>query len=377
METSTIYVAVASYEDAQLLPTLKNLLDTADNPDNITIHVFNQSDKKNPSIPKKYKNNITITKVPTSEARGVGYARVQAASKLADEKYYMQIDPHMRFEKSWDTTLIEITGPETVITQYPGMYEPSDEEDDYKPYKPHKIEMFENAQGWITYKPTTINNNKFDTQLHPTVHGAFIFMYADVYKQVPHDEDIYFYGDEQLYALRIYDKKFNVRHYNPKLTYHYYTREGAPRPQISKEIIKKSEDKNKLELSGKGSISQETINYWKSMFMKTPKPTPKAPLKFKFDIVTSWSRDLYEKENLHIAYFDILLYNDTKLVNTIRVASDDSVFFKREVTFIRKIIAEGQPSRAMIKVTYSNGLSEPPSSIPLIKSSKCSTCGSR
>ncbi len=81
------------------------------------------------------KNNVRVLRMDASEARGPCWARHIATSLWCGEKYFMQVDSHIRFRPSWETYLIHLhtlckqldrNCTEPVISTYPIDYTPND-----------------------------------------------------------------------------------------------------------------------------------------------------------------------------------------------------------------------------------------------------------
>ena len=79
----TIFVSVASYDDRQLIPTLKDLYDTAQNPNRLCVGVHLQHDDEyHTLLLKENFPNIKIIYTPKEESQGVVWARELVKSEL-------------------------------------------------------------------------------------------------------------------------------------------------------------------------------------------------------------------------------------------------------------------------------------------------------
>lgn len=121
-----IFISIASYKDSDLLATIASLNDNADNPDQLRIVVLNQL------VVDEYRQytpytNVEMFYIDPSKSRGVCWARSIIQSMVRDEKYYMQIDAHMKFAKGWDTKMIQYlqmaNSQKPVLTYYPPGFE--------------------------------------------------------------------------------------------------------------------------------------------------------------------------------------------------------------------------------------------------------------
>ena len=136
----TIYIPLASLEDNELVPTVKNIYEAAEFPDRVFVHVSVTDDSK-----QFYKDSvqalvgisknlsfdfIEITKRNSLKVLGVGAGRKAAMSKYANQDYVLQIDSHSWLTHHWDTLLIdaleaaivETGNKKTILTAYAGYY---------------------------------------------------------------------------------------------------------------------------------------------------------------------------------------------------------------------------------------------------------------
>ncbi len=108
-KNSKIFVQIASYRDPQLIPTIKNMLENAKNPQNITIGIarqFHPDDKFDDLSEFDNDERFKVINIPHEESKGVCWARNLTQQQYDGEEYTLQIDSHMRFEKDWDEMLI-------------------------------------------------------------------------------------------------------------------------------------------------------------------------------------------------------------------------------------------------------------------------------
>lgn len=101
-----IFINIASYRDPDLVNTIEDAYDKAQNPDNIFIGVSEQDDSHNNKL-DSYKN-IKYTFRHFSKSKGTGWHRNEINKNLYEgEDFSLTIDSHSRFKKNWDTTYIE------------------------------------------------------------------------------------------------------------------------------------------------------------------------------------------------------------------------------------------------------------------------------
>lgn len=121
--TLMIFVSIASYKDKDLPNTIASLFENADQPDKIRVGVLNQTDDRQDSVYP----NVEMLYVAPYSSKGVCWARAILQSMIRDEKYYLQIDAHMRFAKGWDTKMIQLlemaNSKKPILSYYPPGFE--------------------------------------------------------------------------------------------------------------------------------------------------------------------------------------------------------------------------------------------------------------
>lgn len=222
-----IFVSIASYRDSELIPTIDNLFQKAYNMNRVFLGICLQDDKNNIDN-FKYKNHplVRIINIEYKEAKGCCYARRLIQKKLYQgEKYFLQIDSHMRFRKDWDQILIEqlkeCPEPKSIISTYPNNYNITDYKEEY--LENNKLQTI----GILSYDPKgylNVKGVKVVDKLSPQlwIAAGFIFTYGNWISEVPYDERLYFKGEEDSLTIRSYTFGWNI--YCPSLAviYHCY-----------------------------------------------------------------------------------------------------------------------------------------------------------
>ena len=106
-----IFIQIASYRDPQLIPTIKDAINNAKTPKNLVFSIarqFHPDDKFDDLSEYENDNRFRILNIPYEESKGVCWARHLTQQLYQEEEYTLQIDSHMRFEKNWDKTLIDM-----------------------------------------------------------------------------------------------------------------------------------------------------------------------------------------------------------------------------------------------------------------------------
>ena len=100
----TIFVSIAAFEDPGLKNTMQRLLDSSDNPENISFGLgLNYKDEP---LFDEFTNKIKIVRDRDFDRPGIVKMRSKIRELIEDERYFLSIDAHTSFEKSWDTKLI-------------------------------------------------------------------------------------------------------------------------------------------------------------------------------------------------------------------------------------------------------------------------------
>jgi len=235
---STIFVQIASYRDPELRPTLKDMLIKADNPDNLKICIAWQHSKDDEwDNLDEYKDDdrFKILDIDYTKSKGACWARNYLQQYYNNEKYTLQLDSHTRFIKGWDTELIyELESlrskgyKKPMLTGYIPSYEP---ENDPKgrvnvPWK-MDFDRF-SPDGNVHFLPASIDNfKKLDSPIPARFYSAhFCFTDGVFVKEVPHDPEYYFHGEEISISVRAFTWGYDLFHLHRVIMWHYYTRKG-------------------------------------------------------------------------------------------------------------------------------------------------------
>jgi hypothetical protein len=226
-----IFVQIASYRDPELLPTIRDCIQKAKNPENLTFGVCWQRDETETMSEFHEDPRFTILDYPWNESKGLCWARSEIQKLWKGEKYTLQLDSHHRFLQNWDEELIEmmrLTGSEKpIITTYAGMYRPSDNTLlNVEPYK--MVASNFTPSGTILFRPHSIPNWESLTKPIPArfVSGHFFFTYGIHCEEYKYDPNIYFAGDEISLSIRSYTLGYDLFHPHKTIVWHEYTREG-------------------------------------------------------------------------------------------------------------------------------------------------------
>ena len=235
---NTIFVQIASYRDPQLLPTLKDMLDKSDHPENLRIGIcWQHSDQDVWDNLDEFKDDprFRIIDINYTESKGVCWARNSIQQLYQDEKYTLQLDSHHRFVKGWDTELINMVlylqskgHPKPLLTAYIPSFDP-DNDPGARVKEPWKMNFDRFIpEGAVFFLPASFDTweNK-DEPLPARFYSAhFAFTLGEFSKDVQHDPEYYFHGEEISVAARAYTHGYDLFHPHKVLIWHEYTRKG-------------------------------------------------------------------------------------------------------------------------------------------------------
>jgi hypothetical protein len=233
-----IFVQIASYRDPELIPTIEDCLDKAKNPENLVFSIarqYNPDDEFDDLLKYEKDERFKILNIPYEESKGVCWARNLTQELYSDEEYTMQIDSHMRFEKNWDLMLINMIRQlknkghkKPLLTGYVSSFDP-DNDPKARVSIPWRM-SFDRfiPEGAIFFLPESIPNWQSLTEPIPSrfYSAHFCFTLGSFSKEVRHDPEFYFHGEEISIAVRAFTHGYDLFHPHRVVAYHEYTRKG-------------------------------------------------------------------------------------------------------------------------------------------------------
>lgn len=233
-----IFIQIASYRDPELLPTIKSCLENAKYPENLVFGIarqFHPDDKFDDLTKYESDKRFRVLNIPHQESKGVCWARNQVQQLYKDEDYTLQIDSHMRFEKDWDETLIgmvkqllDLGIPKPLLTGYVSSYDPNND-----PHGRVRVPwrmVFDKfiPEGAVFFLPEAIPDwQNIDTPIPSRFYSAhFCFTLGQFSKEVQHNPDFYFHGEEISIAVRAFTHGYDLFHPHKVVIWHEYTRNG-------------------------------------------------------------------------------------------------------------------------------------------------------
>ncbi|MBW4572656.1 MAG: hypothetical protein KME31_33175 [Tolypothrix carrinoi HA7290-LM1] len=215
---NTIFIQIASYRDAELIPTIKDAIEQAHFPELLSFGICwqyqSESELRYIDTLKNIKN-CRITSVLASKSQGVGWARSEVQKLWQGEKYTLQIDSHMRFIKHWDILLISLLNlcpsEKPILSAYPPSYAPT------RTILNNfitgiKFDQF-HSSGIVTFKGSGEDLSQYSCpQRGAFIAGGFMFSEASIIHEVPSDPNIYFLGEEFFTSVRAWTRGWDIYH---------------------------------------------------------------------------------------------------------------------------------------------------------------------
>ena len=237
--SNTIFIQIASYRDPQLLHTLRDALDKAKYPENLRFGISWQhsaNDEWDNLDEFKYDHRFKIIDIDYKDSKGVCWARNLVQNLYQGEKYTLQLDSHHRFAPDWDTTLIDmLVGLQNdgyakpLITAYIPSFDP-DNDPAARVIEPWKM-TFDRfiPEGAVFTLPASYNPAIDDVTkpLPGRFYSAhFAFTVGEFSKEVQHDPEYYFHGEEINIAVRAFTHGYDLFYPHKIVCWHEYTRKG-------------------------------------------------------------------------------------------------------------------------------------------------------
>ncbi len=257
----TIFVAIASYRDPMLVPTLTEMFDFAHQPHRVFVGVVEQNDQGDAegchvdSFQSSFYQQVRVIRIDYTEAKGPTHARSLCEQLYQDEDYYLLLDSHMKFERGWDSELIDMLlrcprPHRTIITCYPAgwVMNPSKKEKiDYtvakrKGFRYQYLKKL-NENGIIQFASVSTHQKPPDVPPLTAFYAAgFAFSVGEFVKQIPYPDNtpFLFIGEEMLMGMRAFTHGWDLRLPRFSVVYHHYKRDYRKTVYYDKAIQKKS-----------------------------------------------------------------------------------------------------------------------------------------
>lgn len=238
MIKSKIFIQIASYRDAELIPTIDDCVANAEFPENLVFCIaWQHSSDENID---KYKNDsrFNILDIPFEQSNGACWARSQIQQHYKGEEFTLQLDSHHRFIKNWDTESInmlkdlQVDGyKKPILSSYLPCYFPDKDPLDRITHPwIMGIERFL-PEGPAFLRPSALPDWQNQKKPFPSrfISGHYIFTLGKFVVEVPYDPDFYFHGEETSLAVRAFTHGYDLFSPHKILAWHFYGRESKPK----------------------------------------------------------------------------------------------------------------------------------------------------
>ncbi|NBP56986.1 hypothetical protein EBU71_10745 [bacterium] len=237
-ENRTIFVQIASYRDPELENTVRDMIQNAKYPQNLRIGIcrqYNETDGFDTLGEWREDERFRILDVPYLESRGACWARNQIQQTYNSEDFTLQIDSHMRFAPDWDQTFIQMIEqlqsqgyPKPLLTGYVSSFNPENDPEG-RIQEPWRM-VFDRfiPEGAVFFLPETIPGwRDIDSPVPARFYSAhFCFTLGQFSKEVQHNPEYYFHGEEISIGARAYTWGYDLFHPHRVAIWHEYTRKG-------------------------------------------------------------------------------------------------------------------------------------------------------
>jgi hypothetical protein len=236
-----IFIQIASYRDPELLPTLKDCINNAKHPENLRFGIAWQHAEEDVwDTLDEYAEDtrFTIIDIPHLLTKGTCWARHQIQQHWKNESYTLQLDSHHRFVKDWDSILIKMIHDlqdagykKPLLTSYVSSYEPA--HDPIKRATDPWWMVFDRftPEGAVFFLPSVVPDWKNRTlPYRGRFYSAhFAFTLGEFCKEVQHDPEFLFHGEEISIAARAYTWGYDLFAPHIPIVFHEYSRQHRAR----------------------------------------------------------------------------------------------------------------------------------------------------
>ncbi|MEJ8838753.1 GlcNAc-transferase family protein [Ramlibacter sp. AN1133] len=237
-----LFVSIASYCDPVLAFTLRRAVAAAADPRRLHFGVVDQSPAGTPRVAHPGGGcRLSQVRLGVEDARGPCWARAIAMSLHEGEEWFLQLDAHMDFDAGWDERLVAAAralgapGRPLAISTYPAAFrlvQGGVVRDTLtrgvlaQVVKPGA--SFEAGHPVLPFQAHPVDTDAPLPAFH--VGAGCLFAPGRIVQQFPYDPWLYFHGEEQALALRLYTHGWDVFHIPDLPIHHQYNEPGPDAP---------------------------------------------------------------------------------------------------------------------------------------------------
>jgi hypothetical protein len=225
----TIFVALASYCEPELMLTVADCIAKADEPDLLRFGICHQYDPSGEADigaevvePLLGDERFRVARYDHTESQGGPWARNLVQGFYEDEDFTLQVDAHSRFAPGWDLELkrmyASFPAPKPLITGFPPLYDREDGVDILPGYPDEEIvstTLIEHwsEDGWIHHVTRPLPEYARHPRRTRVLSGAFVFTTGAWNREVRQDPQHIYTGEEFALTLRSFTNGYEL--FNP------------------------------------------------------------------------------------------------------------------------------------------------------------------
>jgi hypothetical protein len=238
MSNGLIFIQIAAYRDAELLPTLRDCVAQASDAQRLRFGICWQRSDEGTLGEFAQDARVRVFELPAERSRGACWARQQIQAMFCGEGYTLQLDSHHRFVRGWDEMLVEMLEglrghgcAKPLLTSYAPIYDPANDPGG-RTQEPYRLRFNGfSPDGPFAVVPETMDDYQSRTEPEPArfFSAHFAFTVGEFCRQVPYDPHLYFFGEEPSMAMRAYSHGYDLFHPHRVVLWHHYGRESSPK----------------------------------------------------------------------------------------------------------------------------------------------------
>lgn len=253
-----IYVFIACRLDKEIIPTCYDLIQKAENPNDIKIVVFNQDRQQDMFFQDLFPSQVTLVNVDYRKFSNICWVRSMASYFIEPSfKYYLCIDSHMRFDKNWDTQLINTLKPNSILSAYPPEYQLYGE---FKKSYGHYINNFNKEKlGYFPFVTVHFAESDLDYR-KSTIAAGFHFTTIDWLYKVGYDKLLCWGFEEIDLTYRSIEAGYEIINYKQTPIYHLYDKRARKQEDHAERFLMDCKERMRSKINDE--TNKKISNYY-------------------------------------------------------------------------------------------------------------------